>query len=406
MSKSPWRSKRGKDGKVKRFKVQLYHNFKSPYGTDRQLVLNNPIKAKQKAMNILKLTSNMGDKAGIKKYKMALISASNKAKAQAKNSELGDEVRQKFLNSSKIYHEIASQVGMKRNYISYESGKSMTLEEVVEGQRALEDAQAKYEEFEGWAHCSGPKEAFIPENDLLLEYELEGSDLQYFPSGIIVTKEEVEDMFEMETGKPLYQKIKKITGWNKWDKLWLASPTDGSMRATTKDGKSIIIYDTRVRDKWHMRFEDREYPRGMVEMSFPLKDFRTMWDAMKFAEKLRENPNNYKGIKESHQKESENEINRASKYLKKLQSDEKWKNSSTGARLYKARGIYNLTNEELKVVMKKNGIKRWKVFPVENKKENIIVLAKTKKEAIDIGSSHHDYAGLSSKNFDADNIKL
>ena len=79
---------------------------------------------------------------------------------------------------------------MKRQ--SYESGKDLSLEEVVKGQQLMAKVEDSWGDECPWVHCSGPDEQFIQEDDIELKEALAAVGLPFLAGSIIVSEEDIK----------------------------------------------------------------------------------------------------------------------------------------------------------------------------------------------------------------------
>ena len=83
--------------------------------------------------------------------------------------------------------------------ICYDCGGNMTIEQAVDGLKALENANGNSNgEFEGWVHCQGPKEAFTQSNDIELCKAVEEAGIEYSEGVILVHRQCVKQAYEAE----------------------------------------------------------------------------------------------------------------------------------------------------------------------------------------------------------------
>lgn len=115
-----------------------------------------------------------------------------------------DKVAEKFLRFKEakftggIYDEDSG-------YESFETRKSLTIGEVLKGQEALDRANKQSPDFEGWVHVSEREapNSFLKEDDTKLKQIFKNARIDYWDGSIVVSEDDVKNVFEAETGKIL-----------------------------------------------------------------------------------------------------------------------------------------------------------------------------------------------------------
>lgn len=70
----------------------------------------------------------------------------------------------------------------------YNCKRDLTLSEAADGQKALDEVQETFPEFEGWCHCGGPPEEFVQGDDVPLKEACGQIDAEFFPDSIHICR--------------------------------------------------------------------------------------------------------------------------------------------------------------------------------------------------------------------------